>query len=438
MNMSIANSKSLLSLLFLSIIAIFLGLFFPETFIFYLSADPGVGLIKVLGILPLFAAIVLILTSFLQRNQGLKVIAYILFFIVLTDNTALALVFILGHGVLFFLESKTRDYRLSSAALFLLGTLGLYVPVLIYLWQMPLLPWQLYGLLIFKTCMMMRVVSWIVDRRVYQRRDFSSVSEFFEFIFCPIFFVFPSQIQYFLFRYFHESKFSFTGSFSRNFLMGLWGLAAILIFGYGNAYFWKEMYYWPAYVQSSWRPFLHLFYGLYWLVLIYLQQVGGMAFQVCVARLLGYQIKYDMHYPLLARTPLDYLRRHSSYVRDYIVEVGVRPLSLPLLRGGWAAGLVFPLVSILSYVFFIFPQTGYRADYERPVMSSLVLSGFLTLYVLLPILTGNGDHLARPVAEKSLRCWNAKDYMSWIVTILLVASSKSILGLALAYFGSRH
>lgn len=437
MNTFIVNSKAALSLLTLASLTLFVSFAFPDEFIFFSSAAATQPILKTLGVLPLFAATLLVLLPVFRDRLLFKVVTYVIFFVTLTGNLPIAIGLLVGSGILYWGERTSRNLSASSSSLLFLGVLGLYIPVFIYLWQVPLQSWSRYVLLLFKTCLMMRTFSWIVDRRVYKRRQFSSVLEFFEFLFCPIFFVFPGQIQYFLFNYFHESKKEFSGSAPRNLLMGIWGLVAILLFGFASTYFWREMYSWPVKVERRFLPLLHLGFGFYWLVIIYLQQVGGMAFQVCVARFLGYQIKYDMHFPLLARTPLDYLRRHSSYVRDYIVEVAVRPLSLPLLRWGGSALWVFPFVSILGYAFLIFPQTGYRVDYERPVASSLVLIGFLSVYILLPLVTSAGrDHLARPVKEKALRDWTGRDYLAWLGTLILVAMSKSALGLALAYFGT--
>lgn len=431
--------KSSLSLLVLSGVAYLISAQVPK----YVPVQMGTFLDnfwwKSLGLLPLACALFVLLQSFVSNKlyrQYALVALYLIFFALLCVHWQLAAILLVGHRILFELERRLPKQKLVTFFFLIFITVLMYFPTLVYSASLPVSKWQMFALLLFKTCMMMRTVAWIVDRRIYNRQNYGSIADYFEFLFCPIFFVFPGQIQYFLYGYFHQSKADLAAPHLKTLGVGLWGLLLIVLFGYANFYFWQNLYPLPGQVSDQQLPWLHLGFGVYWLIAIYFQQAGGMAFQVSVARFLGYQIKYDMHYPLLARSPLDYLRRHSSYVRDYVVEMGLRPLSLPLMRAGLSAALVFPLASLLAYGYFILPQTGYRPDYERPWMVSFLLWGFLALYLVLPLLSiKSQDNLLKPIDEKPLKKWQLVDYGSWLWTMFLVAGSKSLLGIALAYFG---
>ncbi|NUN05938.1 MAG: hypothetical protein HUU57_09265, partial [Bdellovibrio sp.] len=259
-----------------------------------------------LGLLPFACAFFVLLQSRIKNTlyrQYALVALYLVFFALLCVHWQLAAILLAGHRILFELERRLPRQKTVTFFFLIAVTVLMYFPTIIYSTSLPLSKWQLFSLLLFKTCMMMRTVAWIVDRRIYNRQNYASIADYFEFLFCPIFFIFPGQIQYFLYGYFHQSKTDLGAQHLKTLGIGLWGLALILLFGYANFYFWQNLYSLPGQVSGQQLPWLHLGFGVYWLIAIYFQQAGGMAFQVSVARFLGYQIKYDMHFPLLARSP---------------------------------------------------------------------------------------------------------------------------------------
>lgn len=306
-----------------------------------------------------------------------------------------------------------------------------YVPFVIYVSKIPVSKSQIALLILFKSIFAMRLISWATDRILYRQNDDHGFKEYLEYLYNPVFMLLPGQIQYVQYSYFHQSKTpSPATSTSRSAIatrLGLaaWGLLAMTVFSIGNDYFWKHLFELPVGKSGIELVAIHFAFGLYWLVLIYFQQAGGMSFQVSIARELGYNLKYDMHFPLLARSPIDYLRRHSSYVRDYVVHVGMRPMGLGLIRKNIEPRFAFLLTAIVAYTVLVGVQVGYRADLERPLTTGLAMVGFLALFLVLPF----GGSLGEAIREKRLRDWNMKDIMAWLLTIGLLAIYKSILGL---------
>ena len=399
----------------------------PNSYLDWLAALPGF-LLLILLLQEVFRRI------WPNRIQEITTILYGSVFLFCSPRPFVSSVLIIGATAFFYLELFTRKFRktLASRALYLaLAVLILYVPVAIYQCRLELDTSQFFFLLIFKTCFMMRLVSWIVDRRLYEREDHGSLTDFLEFLLCPIFLVIPGQIQYFTYQYFHRSKAPVESD--RDYWIaagiGAWGIFLIGLYNIADIYFAQHFVPWLDHKDIWTRAFIYLGAGFYWLLTVYFLQAGGMSFQVCMARCLGYQIKYDMHRPLAARSPLDYLRRHSSYVRDYIVEVGVRPIGLGLLRYGIKPEIVAPVAAILSYAVLILPQTGYRADYSRPFASSFVLVGFLILFILisrLPFFSKNRSSIESPIDEKAFRDWTTRDFALWAGTLLILAVSKAL------------
>jgi len=438
--------KSILTLLGLSGVAYLLQFYFADKMFFYLNETTANFISKSIGTLPLLCIGVILLKMLTaEHNQHLIVLSYFIFFLLLSPFKGLALGFIGVMALLYYLEKFLPRHKLYTFAVLIFILFLLYFPALIYTFKISLNKPQFYILMVYKTCVFMRLVGWFIDRRIYKRTDFSSLWDFLEFMFCPIFFLYQGQIQFFRFRYFHESKIGtvLNGEYRKTFLIGLWGLGLMMAFGWMNYFFWKEIFLMPAGLAKEKLPFYHLGVGVYWLIAIYFQQTAGMSFQVSIARLIGYQIKYDMHYPLLARSPIDYLRRHSSYVRDYVVEMGLRPLALPLMRLGVKPNLVFIFSAILSYAVLEFAQTGYRADFDRSWLVSFVLVAFLCLYLILPLISlffkallgheeGKINNIEGNIENKPIRLWTVTDYFRWAGTMLIVAISKSFLGIAKA------
>lgn len=435
----------ILCLILIAIIGFIVEKFFHDIFLFSLSMGYKTGIWNFLWMLP----VLLVVHVLIQQKVSLKKfipLYFLLIFLLLSPLMAISLLYILFFISLYYIEKYSRTSKVLGPVLISIFTLMIFVPLSLYTFKMTLTPIQTYFLILFKSCFLMRVLSWYIDRKVYQRTHFDTLSEYVEFIFCPIFFIFPGQIQFFLFDYFHKNK--TIVSHSENSLdsvqvvwLAVWGYFLMIIYSLMDHYFWNQYNNIPGMFKlyGFWPS--QLMIGFYWLIVIYVQQTAGMAYQVSLGRVMGYNFKYDMHWPLLARSPLDYLRRHSSYVKDYIVEMGLKPLALFSLRKGYAQSLVVPVTSIAAYSFFIMIQTGYRPDYNRAWGVTFVMIGFLVFAIAISYYrTFFGKHFTKldqtpesllsDSSYKKLKNWNALDYLKWALTLVVLSSYKMLLGLA--------
>lgn len=384
--------------------------------------------------LPLVVLIVRFIPRLLQGQSptarlALGVVLSVLGFVLISMSPLVALGFVSVAIALFYLARRRERGQLPAWVAVSLSIALAYAPLILYLSKSSLTGPQLTILILFKTCFAMRLLSWVVDHRIYLRFENHGLLEYLEYLFCPIFFLLPGQIQYVQYSYFHKSKVE-DGSLSysesiRLLGLGLWGIFLMATFSFANDYFWRHLYYLPEGKTGLNLVSVHFALGLYWLVIIYFQQTAGMAFQVSLGRFLGYDLKYDMHWPLLARSPLDYLRRHSSYVRDFVVDVGVKPLGLWLVRIGVSSSKSYFIAAVVSYAVLVGVQVGFRADMERPPATGLAMIAFLILFLLIP---GQG-RLGEPQHEKPIGRWTMVDYVRWLFTMIILGIYKSVLGL---------
>ena len=120
--------------------------------------------------------------------------------------------------------------------------------------------------------------------------------------------------------------------------------------------------------------------------------------------------------------------------------MGLKPISLLLLRLGLKEKLTYPLAAVLSYTYFISLQTGFRPDYERPWLVTLTMIFFLFLFIVVPLIIGelmnklNINGYAPETLlisnEKELKTWVFKDYLLWIFNIFILSVYKAALGIA--------
>lgn len=414
---------------------------FRKVFLYSLNLGYRSGIWNSLSLLPLL----LILHLYIQKTLQKKILVPLYFlgiFLLLSPMVSIACLYIIFFIGLYYIERLSRTKKIIGPVLMSIITLMIFVPLSLYTFRISITPMQTYFLILFKSCFLMRILSWYIDRRVYERSTFDSLSEYVEFIFCPVFFIFPGQIQFFMYDYFHKSKASDTEKINAPLIiwLGVWGFFLMIIYSLMDQYFWRYFNDIPGWMQHYGFWSVQLTIGLYWLIVIYVQQTAGMAYQVSLARVMGYNLKYDMHWPLLARSPLDYLRRHSSYVKDYIVEMGLKPIALVSLRKGYSANLIFPIASIISYSFFISIQTGYRPDYNRQWVVTGVMIAFLVFAILISyfrtfiirVLKLNPiapETLLTEDSGKVLKHWNITDCLMWIMTIFVLSFYKMLLGI---------
>lgn len=436
----------ILLLILISVIGFCFEKYFSNYFLFSLQLLKVESFKSSVSILPLLLILPVLISDTLKSTlKDISIVfSYLAIFLFLSPKILFAVFIVLSLICLFYLERMSREHflgNLFSVTLFFLSC----VPILLYSLDIKLSPLHLYLLILFKSCLIMRILSWLVDRRIYKRRNYQSVFEFLEFIFCPVFFIFPGQIQFFLFGYFHENKKKFSEHDNKYsvVLLALWGFALMVIYSYLDQIFWGNFDQISIYSMKYGRISTQLLIGFYWLVLIYFQQTAGMAYQISLARILGYNFKYDMHWPLLTRSPIEYLRKHSSYVKDYIVDMGLKPIALLLLRYGLNEKMTYPLAAILSYSFYISLQTGYRPDYERPWLVTFTMIFFLAIFILNPLVVAEIKHKLSISTEESetllvgenkpFKEWRVKDYVLWIINLIILSIYKACLGFAKAF-----
>lgn len=429
------------SLLIIAFLAFLAEDNFRKIFLFSLNLGYRSGIWNSLSLLPLLIVFHLFIQKTIQKNILIPLF-FLGMFLILSPMVSIASLYILFFIALYYIEKLSRTKKIVGPLLITIITLMIFVPLTIYTFRITITPMQTYFLILFKSCFLMRFLSWYIDRRVYERSNFDSLFQYLEFIFCPVFFIFPGQIQFFMYDYFHKSKTSDSEKMNFPLILWLsvWGIFLMIIYSLMDQYFWKYFNHIPEWMQHYGFWSVQLTIGFYWLIVIYIQQTAGMAYQVSLARLMGYNLKYDMHWPLLARSPLEYLRRHSSYVKDYIVEMGLKPMALLALRKGYRAKLIFPIVSVISYVFFISIQTGYRPDYNRQWSVTGVMIVFLVFAILISYFHAFITRVLKlnPIipetfltddSKKLLKHWNITDFLMWIMTLFVLSFYKMLLGI---------
>lgn len=431
-----ATSASICYLLLLATVSYALYFYTAQPQFFSLSWPKPVSLAHSVGALPVSCAAILILQALFPftKQTSWKAALYTVAFI-LVVGPLLSLTCVFGLVGLYVLNRFLPKSQWAWLILMILSGVILLVPIWVYSSEVSLTNSQMLLLLIVKGSLSLRLLSWVVDRRIYERTDFSSLGHFIEFFLCPVFFLLPGEIQTMTYTYFHNQKCELQDfkSCSHAFFLGCWGLGLMILFSIGEQWYWNSGLVWFLSLKGKIPFAFELLVSLFWLIFIYFLQTAGMSLQVACLRYLGYQVKYDMHKPLLSRSPIDYLRRHSSYVRDYVIEVGVRPLTLAFARRGWNLTMAYFLALFVTYSITTLSQLGYRPDYHRSLMTYFPFVGSVMLFVTLAHIDPfTHRKLSDPADDiKPLRQWSGTDFLRWGFTTLLTCLRIYLIGLML-------
>lgn len=396
------------------------------------------------ALLPLLVLAVGMAARFGQRAQ---VILSVAAFLAVVDN-AVAGAALVGAQLTFFALDRwlprARWAQLAFAAL-VLGYL--LFPILAWREAPDFFQANLGAMTLLRESFILRTVSWAVFRRVYERRDFGSVWDYLEYFFCPIFFLVPSLLNLLGYGYFHERKEGrvFAGGSGALFL-GLWGLAFLAAYSFLRLHFtgpWLEPFLWARGLHlDGW----FLFGGFVSFFMVILHHTGAMAFQVALARFLGYRLRYDMIYPLLARSPMELWRREHNYTRQFLIETFLRPISVFGLRRGWSLGATVFLAALAAYALMTLALSGWRPF--EPGKSPSASAGMLTFFafsLLVPVLFWSWETSRRRrsrllrilLGEEELaplRQWRGLDFILLALTLLLVSFGKAAIGAARLWF----
>lgn len=367
------------------------------------------------------------------REPKFRSLLFILLFALCVQDPAFVAVTILLALSVFGFEKYLPEFPACNRLLLLVGGGLLYLPLAVHL-RLPSTSSAFSFMLLLKVAVALRIFSWLVFRRLYFRKEWGSIWEFLEYFFCPVFFTFPSTIHFFLYQNFHGCKQTRPDHF-QNSLLALWGLFLLSLFYAASQYIGNAWLY-AAILNSSPGP-AWIGYGAIFIVFVYLHHAGCMSLQVSLARFLGYNFRYDMNYPFLSRSPFDYYRRHSNYVREYMIEVAYRPMALFFLRKGWGKKWAEAAAAILSYSALIIPQTGPRPynHFRSPSITVGLILVFMA-FVITPYAYSWFLNLFRrgarspqgifelPNAAGPLRHWAARDYLQWAGTMVVLSLSK--------------
>lgn len=394
-------------------------------------------------VLPLAIAVITA-TSLLfpvTRRRLVAVALSLILFLALGRGPAAAL--LVTHIILYLLERYLPRRIPYDRFLLLLGGAFALWPFAEWCLDPVAFPDRLPLLALIRDVFSLRTLSWLFHRRLFQRRDHEGWLPFLEYLFFPVFFVVPNLLCFVTFSYFHSRREQATGKMLLSAgAVALWGLAVAC------AYWFLERHW----LEPVWRPLLWARAGSLdgWFLaggfishcVILLHHIGYMAFQVGISRLAGWQLRYDMVYPLLARSPMELWSRQHNYVKSYLVEEWIRPGTLTLMRldFGWRWAVFWP--ALAGYSFFTAVFSGWRPfEAPRPPLVAIAMVLFFVLVVWAALLlrprtteasTGARSRLFAILRGEQplepIRQWHWYDFLLVAATLFLVSMAKAAMG----------
>lgn len=358
-------------------------------------------------------------------------VAFFLFF-----GRGPAAVLLAFHCALFSLDRYLPRGKIPDRALILLGVAFTLAPFASWCLAPASFNESLPIVALVRDAFSLRTLSWVFHRRLFDRREHEGWLPFLEYLFCPIFFVVPNLLCFVTFSYFHSRRADLPApKILRAVAISAFGLVAIC--GY-----WILEQNW---LQPVWRPFLWArageLDGLLFLAggfvshcAILLHHTAYMAFQIGIARLAGWQLRYDMIYPLLARSPMELWSRQHNYVKSYLVEEWIRPGMLTLTRLGFGGRAAIFWSALAGYIFFTAVFSGWRPfEAPRPPLVALAMILFFAIMLATALLLRErpgrffmilrGNQPLEP-----LRSWHWYDFLLVLATLALVSAAKAGMG----------
>lgn len=259
-----------------------------------------------------------------------------------------------------------------------------------------------------------KLLAWIVSVRVYERRY--TVDQFVEYFFHPAFFMFTNDLNVLTPSRFFAGKVSEV-KLHRNTITSF-TLGLCLLVGYGfvqNAYF------------KNLSDFEFLGFsvvgGVLSVATAILFHAANVMVQISFLGCSGFQIPLDMNAPWRATSPGDYWKRMHFYVRDFILEILVKPLMTAAFRSssGLVLGRLFGRLFVLMAIFsaFTLTQIGfqpYRTD--RSTTIGFLITGIFFCMTVLP-----------EIMPRSMRNWAFGEGIvrSRVLTFLILIAGYSVI-----------
>jgi hypothetical protein len=290
---------------------------------------------------------------------------------------------------LFFAAPIARDRALVTAT-----WIGLIFAALVWsnatIFQKESPPPLLWFSIMLHTAWGLKSLAWVVSIRSYQMQF--TFKQFATYFFHPSFMMFTNDLSVLTPGKFlqakakamdddpKQSETKWTESLSL--LVG--GLALIFIYaGCQNLYF-KQL----STIGILSHPVLG---GVLSVLTAIVFHWANVSIQSSFLRAEGICIPVDMNKPWQARSPSDYWRRMHFYVREYILEILVKPLMTYAIRSGLKVHFSKALLLFLLFAGFTYTQIGYQPfRSDRGTHVGLLITGLFFMITVLPeILPGS-------------------------------------------------
>lgn len=224
-------------------------------------------------------------------------------------------------------------------------------------------------------------IAWVVSVRVY-RYQFN-FRDYLDYFINPVFFVFTNDLNVLTPKAFLDSKKTINLTDKISFtplLMTFVGLFLIIVYGMTQKFYFMQLH--NIQFLSEWY-----FGGAISIATAVLFHTANVAIQVSLLQSTGHSLKVDMNQPWLAVNTMDYWRRMHFYVRDYVLEIILKPILTTMLRMNLNLVSFRFFVVILLYFGFTIFQIGhqpFRAD--RTLSVTLMINAIFIFMVLVPEL----------------------------------------------------
>ncbi|MBN8540690.1 MAG: hypothetical protein J0L82_09925 [Deltaproteobacteria bacterium] len=227
-----------------------------------------------------------------------------------------------------------------------------------------------------------KLFAWIVSVRVYGRSY--SLDQFVEFFFHPAFFMFTNDLNVLTPSRFFSGKMNEIKTHNKTVATFTFGLTLLVAYGFLQTAYFKNLSAFE-FVGSS------VVGGILSVATAIIFHAANVMVQISFLSCSGFQISLDMNAPWRATSPGDYWKRMHFYVREFILEILVKPLMTAAFRRN--SGLIWGRLIVLMAIFsaFTLTQIGfqpYRND--RSTAVGLVITGIFFCMTVLPEIIPRG------------------------------------------------
>jgi len=201
----------------------------------------------------------------------------------------------------------------------------------------------------------LKTIAWIVTVRIY-KKDYV-LNDYLDFFFNPAFFLFTNDLNVLTPDRFLSSRQidqTFKESdFKKNLGYLVTGVFLIVVYGYLQKYYFLNL----SNVGFVANPMIG---GAISIIVAILFHAANVCLQVPLLNAYRNNLAVDMNKPWLAMTPSDYWQRMHFYVRDYILEIILKPILTTALRMNFSLKKIRLFFVFAIYMLFVTSQVGYQ------------------------------------------------------------------------------